>query len=100
MALKRSTRSAVTSPDLGLIVRTEREAKTWSQAELAERAEMRIAQLSALENGHNMEIRFYEACARALGYDSAAELFAGGTTDRLERLIKARLLKTLTKALT
>lgn len=99
--VKRPHRPAITSPELGLIVRIEREAQRLSQAELAERAEMRIAQLSALENGRNMEIRFYEACAHALGYDSAAEMFAGGTKDRdrLTRQVKAQILRDLTKAL-
>ena len=98
---RRTTRSAITSPELGLIVRLEREAQRLSQAELAERAEMRIAQLSALENGHNMEIRFYEACATALGFDSAAEMFAGHPKDRerIVRQVKAQLLKTLIKTL-
>jgi transcriptional regulator with XRE-family HTH domain len=98
---KRSTRPAITSPDLGLIVRLEREAQHLSQAELAEKAGMRIAQLSSLENGHNVEIRFYEACATALGFDSAAEMFAGNARDRvrLVRQVKAQVLRDLKKAL-
>jgi transcriptional regulator with XRE-family HTH domain len=99
--VKRSRRPAITSPDLGMLVRIEREGQGLSQAELAAKAEMRIAQLSSLENGHNVEIRFYEDCARALGYGSAAEMFAGNAKDRVRmtQQVKAQVLRELSKVL-
>jgi ribosome-binding protein aMBF1 (putative translation factor) len=97
----RRRRPDITSPDLGLIVRVERESKGWSQAALAQRTGMRIAQLSALENGHNCEIRFYEVCAVALGFSNAAELFAETSADRerLRRQLRAQVLREVAKLL-
>jgi transcriptional regulator with XRE-family HTH domain len=94
---KGSTRPEITSPELGLIVRVEREAQGVSQAQLAERAGMRIPQLSSLENGLNCEIKFYEMCAIALGYRSAAALFMaqGADRDKIARQVKAELIQAL-----
>lgn len=50
-----------------------REAKGWSQRELAERAEVRQATLSAIENGTTARVEFdvWERIADALGVPPA-----------------------------
>lgn len=61
-------------------IKTFRDAKGWSQEELAERAGIRRPTITELENGRgNPTLQTIEAIAKALGV-SAAQLI--GTDDR------------------
>jgi len=55
---------------------------------MAEKADMRPAQLSALENGANVEIQFYERVARALNFRGALELFTSGGDDQTRKMLR------------
>lgn len=73
---------------MGDYVRRARQRAGLNQGQLAEKAGMRPAQLSALENGANVEIRFYELVARALNFRGVIELFTSGGDDQTRRLLR------------
>lgn len=54
--------------DLGVFIRGLRDAKGWTQKELAARAKMRNERVSEIENGSNARIDKFEKIAHALGY--------------------------------
>ncbi len=60
--------------DVGQRFRLAREAQGLLQREVAERAHMRQAQLSRLENGFGVDSRFYVRVAETLGYRSMLDL--------------------------
>ena len=77
--------------DLGLFIRGLREAKGWSQIQLAKKAKMRNERISEVERGSNAQIEQYDKIARALGYRSVLEMIMSGgdlTTVKLLRLWK------------
>lgn len=77
--------------DLGLFVRGLREAKGWTQIQLAKRAKMRNERISEVEKGSNARIEQYDKIARALGYRGVLEMIMSGgdaTTAKLLRLWK------------
>lgn len=60
--------------------------------DVAIKAGMRNAQMSAVESGANVEVQFYERIAIALGYRGALEMFTSGgdpSTRKLLRLWRA-----------
>lgn len=77
---------------LGAYVRSAREAKRMTATEVATKAGMRNAQMTAVESGANVEVQFYERIAIALGYRGALEMFTSGgdaLTVKLLRLWRA-----------
>lgn len=73
---------------LGHFVRRLREQRGLSQGETAAKAEMRQAQLSLLESGENVEIRFYDKVARAIGFRGALDMFMSGGDEKTRRLLR------------
>lgn len=78
--------------DVGQRFRLAREQAGLLQLEVATKARMRPAQVSLLENGHNIEAQFYARVAKALGFRSVTDLLdleLDDTTRRLLRLWRA-----------
>lgn len=74
--------------DLGLFIRGLREAKGWTQLQLAKRAKMRNERVSEVEKGSNARIEQYDKIARALGYRSALEMFMSGGDEMTAKLLR------------
>lgn len=73
---------------LGEYVRRVRSHRGLNQGELAVKAKMRPAQLSGLENGANVEIKFYDRVARAMDYRGALEMFTSGGDEKTRKLLR------------
>lgn len=71
---------------MGQAVRTIRKAKKIRLADLSEATGLHISQLSNIENGKNVEVRHYEAIAKALGFRNALELFRAPGDPVMRRL--------------
>lgn len=73
---------------LGGYVRRARERKAVTQVDISKQTGIRTAQLSALENGHNVAIGYYDQVAKALGYRGALELFTSGGDEQTRKLLR------------
>lgn len=83
-----ATRQPGPFAQLGHYVKRARERSGLTQGEVAKRAQMRQAQLSALENGANVEIQFYDKAARALNFRGALDLFTSGGDAQTKKLLR------------
>lgn len=81
----RRTRTARPAADCGHHVRTLRKAAGLLHREIADQAKMRVAQVSQVEQGHNVEIQYYARIAKVLGFRGALELFRTPDSDPLAR---------------
>jgi transcriptional regulator with XRE-family HTH domain len=74
---------------LGRVVRQHREAQGLSQEELAVRAKIKNAkQISNLELGKNVQVKFYQDCAIGLGFRDAFDMFLQGVDPSMRRLMR------------
>lgn len=71
--------------DCGAVVARHRHAAGLLQRELAAKAKVRVAQVSQVENGHNVEIQYYARFAKVLGFRGALEMLRAADSDPLAK---------------
>lgn len=74
--------------DLGVLVRAIRDARGWTQAELAIRADMRGERISDVEIGKNVRVEQFDKIAKAFGFRSTLEMFMSGGDDLTAKLLR------------
>lgn len=74
--------------DLGSYIRGLREAKGWTQIQLAKKAKMRNERISEVENGSNARAEQYQKIAVALGYRGVLEMIMSGGDGLTVKLLR------------
>lgn len=77
-----------TFPTLGQFLRRVRESRGLKAKDVAERAKMRPAQVTHLQNGGNALWEYYDRAAKAMGFRSGLDMFTSGGDDETALLLR------------